>query len=77
MREENKGRKSNKKKKRKKRLIEIKTRRNKWQTVELLSINKGGSITVKSFSGEITYRNKRTGIHWGIIKRVDKNLINK
>jgi len=56
-------------KKKKKWIVEIKTNRYGWYRVELLSINKGGTITVKLPSGEIVTKNTQH-IHWGKTKRV-------
>lgn len=45
-----------KKKKIYKRLIEIKSIRKGWVIVELLSINKGGTITIKTIDGHVIKR---------------------
>lgn len=59
--------------KRKYKLIEIKTNTKGWHEVELISINKGGTITIRLPSGEILIR-KMVRIRFGRTKRV-RNLL--
>jgi len=56
------------KKKTYKRLIEIKTNKKGWFVVELLSINKGNTITIRIKDGQIIKR-KATNIRWSVSKK--------
>jgi len=58
-----------KKKKYYKRLIEIKSRAKGWTVVELLSVNKGGTITIKTIEGHVIKR-KIDHIRWSPSKRL-------
>lgn len=58
-----------KKKKKQKWIIEIKTGSRGWQRVHLLSLNKGGTMTVKFTSGEIVTK-KIQHVHWGKTQRI-------
>lgn len=60
-----------KKKKYYKRLIEIKSRAKGWTVVELLSINKGGTITIKTIEGHVIKR-KIDHIRWSPSKRLTR-----
>ena len=51
-------------------LIEIKTNKNGWIEVELLSVNKGGTITIK-YKGNIIKR-KIKNVRWHVTERVVK-----
>ena len=60
-----------KKKKFYKKLIEIKSCKKGWTVVELLSVNKGGTVTIKTIDGHIIKR-KIDHIRWSPIKRIIK-----
>ena len=60
-----------KKKKIYKRLIEIKSNLKGWVVVELLSINKGGTITIKTIDGHVIKR-KINKIRWTPSKRKER-----
>ena len=60
-----------KKKKFYKKLIEIKSCRKGWIVVELLSVNKGGTVTIKTIDGHVIKR-KMDHIRWAPSKRLTK-----
>ncbi len=62
-----------KKRKRYKRIVEIKTNKCGWKKVELLSVNKGGTITFKDKDGNIVKR-KMKRIRMGIVKKVPQKI---
>jgi len=55
--------------KKKKIIIEIKSRRNGWTAVELLSIKKGNRMLIRFLSGDTVIR-KIKKVRWGKTKRV-------
>ena len=74
--EEKKGnmpeyRKKYKKKKFYKKLIEIKSNKKGWTVVELLSVNKGGTVTIKTIDGHVIKR-KINHIRWSPTRRLTK-----
>lgn len=51
-------------------LIQIKNAKKRWITVELLSVNKGGTITIK-YKGNIIKR-KAVKIRWEVVETIPK-----
>jgi len=58
-----------KKKKFYKKLIEIKSSKKGWTVVELLSVNRGGTVTIKTIDGHVIKR-KIDHIRWSPTKRL-------
>lgn len=71
--QENYKKKYNPKKKKKiyKRFAEIKSNRKGWVMVELLSINKGGTITIKTIDGHIIKRKWGKRMKLSPVKRIE------
>ena len=65
------NRKYYKKKKFYKKFIEIKSNKKGWTVVELLSVNKGGTVTIKTIDGH-TIKRKIDHIRWSPVKRLVK-----
>lgn len=55
-------------------LIEIKTNTKGWHEVELMSVNKGGTITIRLPISEEIVTRKMTHVRWGRSKKI-RNLL--